>query len=97
MSRGDQLHSTFGVAAIPSMHNASQALLAMWSWRLNRWLGWGIWATFALIFLGSVITGWHYFIDAVAGTVLAVACYWAVQGLFQCSQKDPLHSPAERV
>jgi hypothetical protein len=95
---GIQLHTTFGVAAVPSMHNASQALLAMWAWRLNRWVGWGVWMTFAVIFLGSVITGWHYVVDALSGTALAAACYWGVQTAFRRSRKeDRLDAPKERV
>ena len=31
-----------------------------------------------IIFLGSVITGWHYLIDSIAGVILAILCYLAV-------------------
>ena len=94
---GLQVHPAFGVAAMPSMHNANQALLAMWAWRLNRWAGWGIWITFALIFLGSVITGWHYVVDSVAGAALAAAWYWGVRCAFHLSKTDLRGSPGEWV
>jgi membrane-associated phospholipid phosphatase len=30
----------------------------------------------AAIFLGSMITGWHYLVDGLAGFVLALLCWW---------------------
>ena len=65
----------YGIAAIPSMHNASQALLAFWTMRLNRPAGLLVWGSVALLFLGSVITGWHYLTDGVAGILLAAGVY----------------------
>jgi hypothetical protein len=29
-----------------------------------------------IIFLGSMITGWHYLVDGLAGLILAMVCYW---------------------
>jgi hypothetical protein len=74
---GVRVHPIFGVAAFPSMHNASHVLLALWVGRLDRRAGWAVWSTVGLIFLGSVITGWHYVSDGVAGLLLAAACYAA--------------------
>ena len=31
-----------------------------------------------IIFLGSIVTGWHYLIDSIAGIALAVVCYLAI-------------------
>ena len=28
------------------------------------------------ILIGSVVTGWHYLIDGLAGIALASLCYW---------------------
>ncbi|HEV7428162.1 MAG TPA: phosphatase PAP2 family protein [Thermoanaerobaculia bacterium] len=69
----------FGVAAFPSLHVGFQVLSFLWMQRLTRWGGtvFGILALFT--FIGSIVTGWHYAIDGIAGALLAVACYAASQ------------------
>ena len=74
-----KINPLYGVAAIPSMHNASQALLAFWAMRLNRLVGLVVWGSVALLFFGSVITGWHYLVDAVAGVLLAWGVFAGVR------------------
>jgi len=60
-----------GIAAFPSLHVAFQTFVFLWFRRLWTWGE----VTFALfvfvIFLGSMITGWHYMIDGLAGLLLA--------------------------
>src|SRR5581483_7640859 len=66
-----------GVAAFPSLHVAFEVLAWLWMRRVSR-IASGVFAAFViLIFLGSVITGWHYLIDSIAGVALAVICYAA--------------------
>jgi len=69
----------FGVAAFPSLHVAFQTLAFLWMRRLTSWGGtlFGIFALF--IFIGSIVTGWHYLVDGIAGGLLAWACYAAAQ------------------
>ena len=68
----------FGVAAFPSLHVGFQVLAFFWMHRLTRWGT--VFALLALFtFIGSVVTGWHYVIDGVAGGLLAWACYAAAQ------------------
>lgn len=69
----------FGVAAFPSLHVGFQVLSFFWMRRLTRWGGtvFGILAFLALI--GSIVTGWHYLVDGIAGGLLAWACYAAAQ------------------
>jgi hypothetical protein len=66
-----------GIGAFPSLHVAFQALVWLWMRRLWRWAGFLFGLIAITIFLGSVITGWHYFMDGVAGFVLAWACFRA--------------------
>jgi len=65
----------FGIGAFPSLHVAFQMYVFLWMRRL--WTsGEVLFAIFVVtIFLGSMITGWHYLIDGIAGLVLAVVCY----------------------
>ena len=64
-----------GIAAFPSLHVAFEMLVTLWMrgrWRL-------LFALITLIiFLGSIITGWHYLIDSIAGIVLALLSYLAI-------------------
>ena len=73
---GLQVHPEYGIAAFPSMHNASQFLLAFWACRFNRYAGFFVLVTAAVIFIGSVVTGWHYITDSVAGAGMAAGCYF---------------------
>jgi hypothetical protein len=65
----------FGIGAFPSMHVAFQCYVFFWTrrvWRAGQVL-FGIFA-FA-IFLGSMITGWHYLIDSLFGLGMAYLAY----------------------
>ena len=69
----------FGIAAFPSLHVGTQALIAIGmkkAWRPGA-------AIFAIalffVFIGSMITGWHYLVDGLAGVALAAASYVASQ------------------
>ncbi len=65
----------FGVAAFPSLHVAFQTLVFLWMRRVWRWgeIVFGLFT--ATILIGSVVTGWHYLIDGIAGMALAWLCY----------------------
>ncbi|HUO85205.1 MAG TPA: phosphatase PAP2 family protein [Thermoanaerobaculia bacterium] len=64
-----------GVAAFPSLHVGFQFHLALWLRRLNPVMGRFGFALTAIIFTGSILTGWHYLIDSIAGLILALVCY----------------------
>ena len=65
----------FGIGAFPSLHVAFQTFVFLWMRRL--WTsGEVLFGIFAVaIFLGSMITGWHYLVDGIAGAVMAYVCY----------------------
>jgi len=65
----------FGVAAFPSLHVAFQTLVFFWMRRLWKW-GQIVFGVFAgVILIGSVVTGWHYLVDGLAGLLLGWLCY----------------------
>ena len=65
----------YGVAAFPSLHVAFQTFVFFWMRRL--WIsGQVLFGAFTLIILiGSMITGWHYLVDGLAGMALAGLSY----------------------
>jgi hypothetical protein len=73
--RLEQANVLLGIAAFPSLHVAFEMLVTLWMrgrWRLLFGL------ITVIIFLGSLITGWHYLIDSIAGVALAVLSYLAI-------------------
>ncbi len=66
------INMLFGVAAFPSLHVAFVTYCAAWLIRFSRNAGlFGVVSILVMV-LGSVLTGWHYLIDSVAGLALAV-------------------------
>ena len=65
----------FGIAAFPSLHVGFQTFAFLWMRKV--WIyGQIVFGVFAfLIFVGCVVTGWHYLVDAYAGIALALAGY----------------------
>jgi hypothetical protein len=73
-SRGDASESfspLFGVAAMPSLHVAAYAMFMLWARRHARRWFWPFVVGTAVIFFGSLATGWNYAVDGYAGIVLA--------------------------
>ena len=77
-----------GIGAFPSLHVGFQTLLALYLPRLSRIAGRAAWLLVAITFLGSVLTGWHYLIDSIAGLLLAF-------GAFMLMERVVLPVPAE--
>jgi hypothetical protein len=68
-----------GISAMPSMHIAMACWLALTiraAFPRLQWLGW---AYMALIWLGSVHLGWHYFSDGVVG-IAGALLVWHLSG-----------------
>ncbi|HEX7708774.1 MAG TPA: phosphatase PAP2 family protein [Thermoanaerobaculia bacterium] len=61
----------FGIGAFPSLHVGFQFFVFLWMRRL--WTsGEVLFGIFVVtIFLGSMITGWHYLVDGLAGALIA--------------------------
>jgi len=90
----DAIRIIFGIAAFPSLHVAFQTYVFLWMRRL--WTsGEVLFGIFVLvIFLGSIVTGWHYVIDGIAGIALAWACYAATSRASRMSRWFVLSSRA---
>jgi hypothetical protein len=76
-----------GISAMPSMHVATTAWLAMSISSFWPKLKAPVWLYWLVIFVGSFGLGWHYFLDAVAGTMGAVGC-WALARRLLASERE---------
>lgn len=72
---GGRIRFAEGLGAFPSLHVGLFALLALFVRRESRRGGNWLFGATAFMFLGSIITGWHYMIDSVAGLILAWLSY----------------------
>lgn len=70
-----------GISAMPSMHVATSALLALYGFTYARWLGWLMTAFAFVILLGSVHLGWHYAIDGYASIIMVFGLWWVAKKL----------------
>jgi hypothetical protein len=75
MPVSEPIRIVFGVAAFPSMHVAFQAYVFLWMRRLWRSGQIVVGVFLFAIFLGSMITGWHYLVDSLAGLGMAFLAF----------------------
>lgn len=78
----------FGLAAFPSLHVGVFVLYSLWARLLNRPYFWCNVVMVALIFIGSMVTGYHYFVDGLGGALVAVTVFAAARKL-ESSAHDP--------
>lgn len=67
--QGNYISFATGISAFPSIHVATSA------WMAVSFRHWFAYLYFLTIFLGSVMIGWHYALDGIAGALGAVFCY----------------------
>lgn len=72
---GERIRFAEGLGAFPSLHVAFFALIALFVRRESRRGGNWLFGATAFMFLGSIITGWHYMIDSVAALIIAWLSY----------------------
>ena len=68
-----------GVSAMPSIHLAFAAILALLTLEIRKWLGVIFVVYLCLIQTGSVILGWHYAIDGYASIILTGFIWYGVR------------------
>ena len=78
-----------GISAMPSMHLAMAALFVIAAWR-SAWFLPAI-AFWLVIFVGSGLFGYHYWVDGIAGAAIALAAWWAANA---CYRKLPRREQA---
>ncbi|HVS31320.1 MAG TPA: phosphatase PAP2 family protein [Thermoanaerobaculia bacterium] len=85
-----------GIGAFPSLHVAFQTYAFLWMRRL--WIyGQIVFGVFAVVILiGSVVTGWHYLVDGLAGIVLAAVSYMIAARLWNLREWRRLRAATRR-
>jgi hypothetical protein len=79
----------YGMVAMPSMHMALSALAGLHLVKLHR-AGWmPALAALALIWISTLVLGWHYASDGVASIAMAAACHWALASWRRCEAHTP--------
>jgi membrane-associated phospholipid phosphatase len=76
-----------GISAMPSMHVAISLWIALVLRSFRRSLAVVGFAYFAIISVGSVLLGWHYAIDGLAGIAIALLAWRAAALPFRRSEK----------
>ena len=78
-----------GISAMPSMHNAQAAIFVLTCLRINRLLTVLSLAFGLFIVSGSILLGWHYVSDSIAGLLLALAIWHSVGFALRYRDKNP--------
>ncbi len=65
----------YGIAAMPSLHVGACAMFACFARHFSRVAFLVMVTLTAMMFVGSVVTGWHYAVDGYAGALLGWAAY----------------------
>lgn len=66
-----------GISAMPSMHNAQATIFVLTALRINKWLAVAMALFGAVIVSGSIILGWHYASNSLAGMLIALTVWHA--------------------
>jgi hypothetical protein len=75
--QGNYMSFATGISAFPSIH------VAVVTWMALAFRNPLVTVYAVVIFLGSIMLGWHYGIDGIAGATGAVACYLAAGALLK--------------
>lgn len=66
-----------GISAMPSMHVLFAFIIAFAAMKVGRFAAVAGYLFAILIFIGSVVLGWHYAVDGIAGVLAAIA-FWKI-------------------
>jgi len=64
-----------GISAMPSLHNTLAVLFAIVGYKIHKNLGRILTVYAVIVFIGSVVLGWHYAVDGYAGLIIAIAMW----------------------
>lgn len=85
-----------GISAFPSLHVAGATLCALALYDRNRVLGALAWVYMLLIWIASIMLGWHYSLDGYVALFGATAC-WTAAGWLTTPIAVPAPDVAQRI
>jgi len=88
---GGNVDIAIGISAFPSIHVATAMWIAI---AFRHWLAYSF---LALIFVGSIMLGWHYALDGIAGAVGAWLCYYLARVTLQALTLAPARNDQVRA
>ena len=75
-----------GVSAMPSLHLGMVTLTSYWLALEKRWTLCVTVPWVLLVWMSTIVLGWHYIMDGAGGIVLGVVCVWITQWVLQASK-----------
>jgi membrane-associated phospholipid phosphatase len=82
---------------MPSLHVTIATLMALLAWRSNRAAGIAFTAFAIIILIASIMLGWHYSADGLAGAALAFVCWSAAGKVTQIWAADRARTPERSI
>lgn len=82
-----------GISAMPSLHIATATWMSMVCWKTRLFWPSVLFALYMVV--GSVVLGWHYVVDGIAGALGALLCFAVARPLIV--GKSQRNSPGEAV
>jgi hypothetical protein len=86
-----------GISAFPSIHVAIVVLAVLAAWRVSRALGIPVMCYALVIWLGSIMLGWHYAVDGEAAAVATLAIWIGAGWLAHRSYPGPAPASLGRL
>ncbi len=77
-----------GVSAMPSLHLGMVTLTSFWLAIEKRSTLFATVPWVLLVWMSTVVLGWHYILDGAGGIVLGVVCVWITQRALQALEVD---------
>jgi hypothetical protein len=85
-----------GISAFPSLHVAGAVLAALAVSERNRAVGVLAWVYMVLVWISSIMLGWHYSLDGYVAVLGVTACWW-VAGWLTTPIPQALVPVAQRI
>ena len=86
-----------GISAMPSMHVAVSLWLALVMQAYFPRLQFLGWAYFTVILIGSVHLGWHYAVDGIVASAIAIAAWLSAPRILEMSSPRTNRSSSNQL
>ena len=74
-----------GISAMPSLHIGMVVLTSYWMYLAKKWTLFATIPWVVMVWISTVVLGWHYVVDGIGGVLLAIFSIWATRYLLSFS------------